>query len=163
MMRQGIERAVRRGVVGLRRRPVQRSGRGIEHEEIERLVRGQLVQQVRAVGFGSKHTIEAAGVKVQHGGVVENPGAVDHAAEPLSGAPDVLQRRGHSLLVGDIRDHDAHVCSSGTQRGKRLNRRLGFTTNEQPQVTRSVFDHPARGHQPKPTQPTGDQIGSIRA
>ena len=72
MPSQRFEPIVGSHVVGLARVAEQGGGRGEHHEEVQRQLTGQLMQVLRALGFGLQHALQLFGIKVANQTVVDH-------------------------------------------------------------------------------------------
>ncbi|MNI53172.1 hypothetical protein D3C73_1079930 [compost metagenome] len=80
MTGQGFEPMVGRHVVGLPRVAEQGGRRGEQHEEVQRQVRGQFVQVLRALGLGFEHPLQLRLGQVADQSVFEHGGGMHHAS-----------------------------------------------------------------------------------
>ncbi len=117
MMGQGVEEGVGGGVVALARRAQQRGGRREQHEQIQRLVAGQLVQVPGAEHFGRHDPVEPLAGLLAENAVVQHAGQVEDAAQRRQFRADVRQQ------AGDLA-RDCPRRSGGPRRGRRPFRAL---------------------------------------
>ncbi len=98
---EAVEQGVGGRVVGLARRAEDSGDRGVQHEQGEVEVRGELVQVQRGIGLGREDALEAVGRHGLDDAVVEDAGGVDDAGEGAVGG-DGVEYGGQRRPVGDV-------------------------------------------------------------
>ncbi|ONK09813.1 hypothetical protein STBA_05160 [Streptomyces sp. MP131-18] len=161
---EGVEIAVRGGVVGLARGAGEAGDGGEQHERPQGGVARQVVQMPGRVGLGPQDGVEPLGRQRQRGRVVQDACGVDHGGQRVGGGHGGEQR-GDGVAVGDVGGLDADLGAQAAQFGGEFGgaRRGGAAAADEQQVARAVRgDEVAGEERAEPAGPAGDEHGALR-
>ena len=157
-LRQGVEKRVAGGVVGLARRSENRGRRREQDEEIEGGVLRQLVKVPRALNLGRHHPFKPVTRQLSNHAIVEATGRVHDAAQRQrvrDAGEDIFQLSSAGHVGAGHCHRRAHLLE---RRKRELRFRRCTGAADENQMARTVVDHPARDRQAETAGAAGHEI-----
>ena len=112
---KGVQILIRRHIIDLPRRPCHGRGRGEHHHQINRPIREQPVQHLRAMQLRGKDLLHLSRGFEHQRPIIHHPRRMDHRLHPAKARHPRRHRLHHILHVADIRRGDHHLAPQSLQ------------------------------------------------
>ena len=164
MMREGIDKGIRRAVISLRRIAENARDRRKHDEAIEIHFPRRLVQQPCALRLGADHGSHALGGECGERRIVDHHREVKGTAQRLSAQLNLREQPFDVVRRTNVRRHHANLDAAFLQTGHEL---FGFRSGSaaaagEDEMPRATIHEPSGQHFAIAAKCAGDQIASVR-